>query len=486
MKKLSASVTCLTLGLLVLARPSVAAEGDWPTHRGNPERTGNTDAQPGPKTPKVLWVYKSAEHYVASPVPHKKLIYVGGLGAFNTGVFHAISTEHGATQRVVWSKTAPYIRRPTVCAPSIVDGLAVFGDGMHQTNDAILYCVKADSGLPVWQYTVPGKLVHIEGSPTISKGRVYIGGGAAGVLCLDLKRVTLEGKDQDLDAALATVTKRWAELTAAYERDRKSNPQLAIPPSEDELPRPAPKLLWQQGKETWHIDAPLAVAGGGNFVLAASAYLDAEKVGKRSLLCLKTADGSTAWEAKLEINPWAGPTVTGRTVLVGCSFIRFDRKLIPKATGEVVAFDLFAGKVLWRHKAGGGVLSAIAVKDGLAVYTCTDGKVVARKCDTGKLVWTYDAKHPFFAGPALAGDVVYAVDLQAVVHAMNLANGKTLWSFDVASDPAVRIRTSVFGSPVVSRGNLYLATCNLDGQTDQPSAVICLSDKSSNAAVGAK
>jgi len=463
----------------------IAARGDWPTHRGNTERTGNMDDQPGPRAPKVLWVYKSADHFVASPVPSAKLIYLGGLGAFNTGVFHAISAQQGASERVIWSKTAPYIKRPTVCAPAIAEGLAVFGDGMHQTDDAILYCVKADSGLPVWQYAVPGKLVHIEGSPTISKGRVYIGGGAAGVLCLDMKRLRLDGKDQDLPAVLTILTKRWAELTAAYERDKKKDPQFTVPPSADELPKASPKLLWQQGKGTWHVDAPLAVAGGGNFVVAASAYLDAEKVGKRGLLCLKAADGSVAWEAKLDLNPWAGATVTGNIVLVGCSSIRFDRKLIPKAAGEVIAFDLFGGTVLWRQKAGGGVLSAIAVKDGLAVYTSTDGKVTARKCDTGKLVWTYDAKRPFFAGPALAGDVVYAVDLQTVAHAINLADGKVLWNFDVASDLAVQTRTSVFGSPIVSGGNLYLATCNLDGKTDQPSAVVCLSDKSSSTAAGA-
>ena len=433
MKKLFISAIYCTLGLLVLARPSVAAQGDWPTHRGNAERTGNTDAQPGPKTPKVLWVYKSAEHYVASRVPGAELIYLGGLGAFNTGVFKAVAVQQNASERVVWSKTAPYIKRPTICAPAVIDGLAVFGDGMHRTDNATVYCVRADNGSPVWQYPVSGKLVRIVGSPTVSKGRVYVGAGRAGVLCLDLERVSMEDK-------------------------------------------PTPKLLWQRGKDNFHVDAPLAVSPGGRYVLVASAYLDEEKVGRRGVLCLEAADGSVKWEVILDVNPWAGPTVSGNTVLVGCSSIRFDRKLIHKATGEVIAYILNQGKVLWRHKTGGGVLSAIAVKDGLAVYTCTDGKVTARKCDTGKLVWKYDAKCPFFAGPALAGDVVYAADLKTVVHAINLADGKKLWSFDAGCDPAVRTHASVFGSPIVSQGKLYLATCNLEGQADQPSAVICLSD----------
>ncbi|MBL7220101.1 MAG: PQQ-binding-like beta-propeller repeat protein [Phycisphaerae bacterium] len=463
--------------VLAIASASMAADPEWvwPTHRGNTERTGNLDGSQGPQMPNVLWVYKSPEHFVASIVPGSKSIFVGGLGAFNTGVFHAISSDQKPTERVTWSKIAPYIKRPTVCAPAVAGGLVIFGDGMHQTDDAMLYCVKADTGLPVWSFSVPGKLVHIEGSPTVDRGRVYVGAGDAGVLCVDSTRVTLEGKEQNLLTVIPTLTKQWSELTAAYERDKKKNPQLAIPPSADALPKPVPKLLWQAGKKKWHVDAPTAVAG--EYVFAASAYLDAEKVGKRSLLCLRASSGQVVWETKLDLNPWAGPTIAGHAVLVGCSSIRFDRKLIPKASGEVVALNVADGRVLWRQPVTGGVLSSIAVKDDLAVYTCTDGKIYARKELTGELVWTYDAKIPFFAGPALAGKVVYAADLKSIVHAIGLTDGKKRWVFDVGGDQSVQARGMVFGSPVVHRGNLYLTTCNLDGVGDQPSVVVCLSDQ---------
>ena len=102
---------------------------------------------------------------------------------------------------------------------AVVDGLIVFGDGMHQTNDAMLYCLWADTGRPVWQLPVPGRLVHLEGSPTIDGGRVYIGGGEAGILCVDLKRMTLDGKDMNLAAARALIDKRWAEMAARYGLD---------------------------------------------------------------------------------------------------------------------------------------------------------------------------------------------------------------------------------------------------------------------------
>src|SRR5207244_1038026 len=103
-----------------------------------------------------------------------------------------------ASPRLVWSKTTPYLKLPIVSSPAIVDGKVIFGEGMHQTDGAALHCLRVDKGLPLWQLPVPGKLVHLEGSPTIADGRVYIGGGAAGVLCVDLNRVTLDGKETDL------------------------------------------------------------------------------------------------------------------------------------------------------------------------------------------------------------------------------------------------------------------------------------------------
>jgi len=458
--------------LLAVSCPAVQA--DWPTARGNSQRTGNIDGQPGPKKPGVLWIYKSQEHYVASPVPGTTAVYVAGVGAFNTGVFHALALAPQAAERMLWSKTAPYITRPTVCAPAVVEGLVVFGDGMHQTDDAILYCLRAEDGLPVWQYSIPGKLIHLEASPAVDKGRVYACGGDAGVLCLDLKRVVLDGREQDLAAVIPGLAKQWSAMTAKYQQEKQKDPQFALPPNEDALPKPSPKLLWQQGRGKWHIDAPPAVAGDS--LLVASSYLDEEKIGKRCLLCLKASDGSVVWETPLDINPWAGPTVAGKLVLVGCSSIRFDRKLLGQARGEVVAVDLADGKVRWREKSG-GVLSPVAVHVETAVYTGTDGKVVARNIATGRQLWVYDARSPLFAGPAIAGDSVYAADLKAVVHAIQAADGRPQWTLDLAADEAVQSRSMPFGSPVVHGGDLYLATCNLDGDTEQPSIVVCLSDK---------
>jgi outer membrane protein assembly factor BamB len=463
------------VGLCVLPLAVTAAE-PWATYRGNAQRAGCTDGRPGPAAPKVLWVLKSQEHFVAAPVPHGDRLYVSGLGAFNVSTFHALATDPRAAPRTAWARTTPYLKLPTVSSPAVADGRLVFGDGMHQTDGAVLHCLRADKGLPLWQLPVPGTLVHLEGSPTVANGLVYVGGGAAGVLCVELNRVTLEGKEMDLKAVQKILETRWHELLARYAEEKKKDPDFAVPPGEDQLPKPAPVKVWQQGAGRWHVDAPVTVAGGR--VLVASAFLDKEKLGDRALYALDARTGAVRWRTPLALNPWGGPSVAGDTIVVSGSSIGYDPRALAGARGEVAAFRLADGRPKWRKELKGGVVGCVAIAEGLAVATATDGKVRAFDLDGGELRWHYDGKAPFFAPPALAGGVVYAADLKGVVHAVGLADGRGRWTLDLAKDPAVAAPGMVYGGPAVQGGRLFVATCDLGGAAGgRPTAVVCLGEK---------
>lgn len=455
-----------------IALPSLAA--DWSTNRGNAQRTGQIDALPGPSTPKVLWVHRSEDHFIAAPVAGPNAVYVSGLGALNTSSFQALNTDPAAKARVVWSKTAPYLKLPVASAPAVSNGLLVFGDGMHQTDGGILHCLRTDTGSPLWQLLLPGELVHLEGSPTIAHNRVYMGGGNAGVVCVELEKLKLAGQTHDRATAQKKLDDEWKKLLAKYEADKKKDPDFAFPPSDEALTKPEPIVVWQQGAKKWHVDASVAVVGDA--VLVASGYLDAEKTGERALFSLNAADGSERWKVPLQHNPWAGATVSGDTVLVGCSNIRFDPKFVAQGQGEVIAISLATGKVQWQKKVTGGVVSPIAAVDGLAIFTATDGKLRAFDIGTSRLKWTYDGKTPFFAGPAVAAGTIYVADLAGIVHAVELSSGRKLWTLDLANDPAVRAPGMVYGSPIVQGGRLYLATCNLD-RDQKGTVVVCIGEK---------
>src|SRR5262249_11925602 len=161
----------------------------------------------------------------------------------------------------------------------------------------------------------------------------------------------------------------WKALQAKYQEEKKKD-EFALPPNEDQLPKAAPVIAWQQGKERWHVDAPVAVLE--DRVLVASAFLDKEKLGDRSLYCLDAKTGDIKWQAPLKLNPWGGPTVSGNTVIVGGSTIGYDPKVLKHGKGEVTAVDLADGKLKWRKEVPGGVVSCVAVAGTTAVCTATD------------------------------------------------------------------------------------------------------------------
>jgi outer membrane protein assembly factor BamB len=465
-----------SLSTLLLFSTENSAE-PWATYRGNIQRTANTDKTAGPANPKVLWVHKAQEHYVAALVPDGDKLFLSGLGAFNVSTFYELSTDPKAAQRALWTKTTPYLKLPTVSSPALMDGKLIFGDGMHQTDGATLHCITVDKGLPLWQLRVPGDLVHLEGSPTIAGGMVYLGGGAAGVLCVDPSHVTLDGKELDLKAIQKVLDEKWAVLLKKYEEDKKKDPDFAVPPNEDQLPKPSPKLAWQQGEKKWHVDAPVTVVG--DKVLVASAFLDKEKVGDRALFCLDAKTGEVKWRAPLKLNPWGGPSVIGDTIIVSGSTIGYDTKALKEAKGDLTAINLADGKEKWRKEiTTGGVIGCAALTDDVAVVTATDGKVRAFNLTDGERRWIYDAKTPLFAPAAVAGGVVYAGDLKGVMHAINLANGEKKWTLDLGTDPDVKAPGMIYGGPIVHGGRIYVATCNIEGTFAQkPTVVVCIGEK---------
>jgi outer membrane protein assembly factor BamB len=467
----------LVLAGLLFAATAASAQPvePWSTYRGNPQRTGNTDNQPGPAAPEVLWAYKSKDNYIAAPLPLGDGLIVSGLGPFNVANMYSLSVAPGAKQRILWSKTTPFLKLPTVSSPGVVKGRLVFGDGMHQTDGATLYCLDGAQGVPLWRHPVPGKLVHLEGSPTISDGKAYIGGGAAGVLCIEVERAVLDGKTLDLAQLQKAMTSRWQEMRAKYEVERKKD-EFAVPPNEDQLPRAEPKQLWQTGREEWHVDAPVAVVG--NKVLAASAFLDREKVGDRALFCLDAPTGKVLWRTPLKLNPWGGPSVQGDTVIVSGSSIGYDPKAFKGAQGFIAAFALADGKPKWSKLITGGTVACAALADSSAIVTATDGKVRAFDVSSGERQWIYDAKMPFFAPVAIAAGVVYAGDLRGAIHAIDLKSGQGKWLLDLGKAAEVQAPGMIYGGPVVQAGRLYVATCNLEGAyAGQPTAVVCVGEK---------
>jgi outer membrane protein assembly factor BamB len=463
----SICVICVICGSTSGAEP-------WGTYRGNPERTGNTDNQPGPDKPAVLWVVKSQD-FVASPVPVKDGIYLAGIGAFNRPTISVFPLAAKTAPQPTWTKSAPYLKLASVSSPAVAGDYLVFGDGMHQDSGGVLHCVHATTGKPVWQLVLPGNLIHLEGAPVIANGKVFTGGGAAGVVCVELEKAVLDGKEYDLAAVAKMQDAKWKDLVAKYEEAKAKKDDFAIPPDDGQLLKFAPKKVWQKGAAKWHVDAPVNLSS--DKLLVPTSYLDKEKVGERALYALDAATGETAWKRELTYNPWGGATVAGDLAIVPGSSIGYYYKELRGAKGDVTALDLKTGDVKWRKEIPtGGVLGSVAAADGLAVCTATDGKVRAYKLADGERAWLYDAKMPLFAPPAVAAGVVYAADLSGTVHAIDLKTGTAKWTLSLAKEGGAP--GMVYGGVTVHGGKLVVATCNLEGPyAGKETVVVCIGTK---------
>jgi outer membrane protein assembly factor BamB len=257
----AALVSSICIIGLICGSVSAAEPGPWATYRGNPARTGNTDNRPGPEKPTVPWVVKSQDHFVASPVPVKDGIYLSGIGAFNRPTISVFPLDSKSPPKPIWTKSAPFLKLASVSSPAVADNYLVFGDGMHQDSGGVLYCISAATSKPLWQLPMPGNLIHLEGAPIVAGGKVYIGGGAAGVLCVEMSKAALAGKEYDLAAIAKMQEAKWKDLVAKYEEAKAKKDDFAIPPDDDQLLKFTPTRLWQKGEQKWHVDAPVNLAG---------------------------------------------------------------------------------------------------------------------------------------------------------------------------------------------------------------------------------
>jgi len=450
-----------------------SGEAEWSAHRGGPARTGNIDGKPGPSQPKVLWVQRSKEQFLAPLSVGGDHLFATVMGPFNSGGIRAFDLKEAKPP--TWSKGAPGIKLPTVGSPASSNGRVVFGEGMHQTDGSALHCLRVSDGRPLWRLDVPGELVHIEASPSIAGGKVVVGTGSGGVICVDLNLVTLNGKDLGAADAEKEIDKLWKQMSDAYEIEKKKDPDFAIPPNEAALPKPAPKVLWTAGKGAWHVDAPVLLSGDKVFV--SSAYLDKEKLGERALICLNAATGAELWKVPLKFNAWAGATLAGEHVIVPCSTIRYDPKELSGAKGEVVAIKAADGKVEWRKDTTAAILATAAAVGEVVVICDTEGQVRALDLKSGNPKWSSKCGAAFFAGPAVAGDAVYVADIDGVIFSVGLADGKSRWKLDLGSDPAVKAPGMVYGSPIVHGGRLYVGTANLEGKAaGGDTVVVCIGE----------
>lgn len=286
---------------------SMVASGSAPTYRYDAGNSGVAGV-PGPSEGlDRAWTYEAEGKLITTPAVDGGTAYVGD----RNGVFHAVDLESG--EREWRTDVEPDLRKGVDAAPTVTDGLVVFGSGTDRGDDARLTAVEADTGEVVWRHPVGS---YARSAPVVVDGRVYAGGGDA-VHCVDL----------------ATGEANWAFDTESVE-------EVTTP---DE------------------VFAGVAVVDGAVFAATRSGLLHA----------LDAATGERRWTTAVGTDVRATPAVVDGTVYVGS---HDDRVYAVSAADGEVRWRFDAGSPLPAPPAAtadtvyvgsdGGTVHALAAADG--------------------------------------------------------------------------------------------------------------------------
>lgn len=327
-----------------------------------------------------LWVFESKEkgEILATPVVTPERIYVAVHHRPNPvsqyGRIYALDPNSG---EVVWQFDDEDNLKPVFSSPTYADGRLFFGEGYHTDRDSKLFCVDANTGKKLWEFSTQS---HTESSPAVADGKVVFGAGDDGMYCVDV----------------ATGQKLW-QFPEGGGLHIDSNP------------------LIHDGK---------VYAGSGT----------SKRSKNTRIFCVDLKTGKEVWGEKVEYSSWGSPSVAGKHVVFVTGNGTFSEDRAPVA-GLVICRDAATGKPIWERALPNSIVCRPAV-DRYQVYVgCRDGSLYTLDRQTGEVVWNKSLLSPVLASPTVdtnpqthVGEVLYAIGDAGRFEALSPADGSLFWA----------------------------------------------------------
>ncbi len=374
--------------------PADAVQGDdWPTARGTLLRTGFVPGFRDPVRQGIVWSHQDGtEGFYASPAVVGNRVYISSarLGLREYGRIYCFDADSGA---IVWKYEGGGYR-PTFSSPVVSGNYLVCGEGLHTTRDARIICLDARTGEELWTHRTNS---HVECTPVIADGKVYVGAGDDGYYC------------------------------------------LALEPQE---PGKA-KVLWHLPGEKYP-DAETSLAAHNGKVYAGLGF------GGKALCVLDAETGEEEARVELTFPAFSPPAISNGKLYLGTG----DGDYVKVGTrGEVRCIDLKTLKTDWTFEPGNAVLGSIAVAGDRLFFGCQDMHLYALDLG-GKLIGKWNAHAAINGAPAVGEKHVYVITRNGTLAAVNRQSMNFIWGVKLkAEDDSLFI-----GSPVVARGHVYLGT----------------------------
>ena len=172
------------------------------------------------------------------------------------------------------------------------------------------------------------------------------------------------------------------------------------------------------------------------------------------LFAIGAKNGRKAWSYVSHRCVASSPAVAGHVVYE--TFMNAppcNRKPSGKLTGELIAFTVGRGRVLWRKTIYPSESSPVVTAGSVFVGDWS-GRIYAFKQRSGKLRWVRKLRGQVKSGVSIAGEQLYVGDYSGHVYALDIRSGKILWQ--AKAQRRFGHAGNFYGSPAVAYGRVYI------------------------------
>ena len=292
-------------------------------------------------TGSLIWSFRTGGSVIGTPAVSNGMVFV----ASKDGIVYGLNEQTGSE---VWRIVNDNLT-PVTSSPVIANGTLFYGTFQSPSSYAEVLAVHPQTGTVIWKNSNFND--YIEGSPSVSGGRVFFGMGAGRPAVIIALNETTGAQLWSYATGLATtVTATPAEAYGNVYIGLDSTRFLAINQA--------------NGNLVWSFNTP----GGSNATTPAIyngvVYFG---TGARIVYALNATTGTQIWTRT------TGGAISSSPALALGSNALF----IGSNDRYLYALSISTGAVLWRYLAGGQISSSPAVADGRVFFGSKDHRVYA-------------------------------------------------------------------------------------------------------------
>jgi outer membrane protein assembly factor BamB len=174
------------------------------------------------------------------------------------------------------------------------------------------------------------------------------------------------------------------------------------------------------------------------------------------LFAVGAKNGRRAWKRESGRCQAASPALDRHVVYV--TFLNAppcNRPPSSSLTGQVVAYTVGTGRVIWRRTIGPSESSPLVV--GATVFVGDwNGRVWALRRRSGKTRWVTRLDGQIKSGVAISGSTLYVGDYSGRVYAINATTGRVRWK--AKAQPRFGHTGTFYSTPALAYGRVYIGS----------------------------